>query len=520
MWGDHGQSLLENSQICLVNATALGTEILKGLVLPGIGSFTIIGWLDESLKLASFLTYSSVFIPDHNLVTDEDIGCNFFLEPTSIGQSRAKHCTQFLQELNPDVNGEYIDENVDTIIANNPEFFKNFSVVVSCSVSEKSLIKLSNLLWELNIPLMACKSIGFYGSARIQLKEDCVIETHPDNRHEDLRLEDPFETLKEHVQNIELGIKVPWLIIIYKHIEMYKATHDGNLPATYKEKSELRDLIRSSMTADEENFEEAIKSVNKSFGGGRVSASIQEILNDSCCINLTKQSSPFWIMACALKDFVEKDGNGYLPLPGMLPDMTANTSLYINLQNIYRAKALQDADSVLLRVQELLKELNKSSDWISEKDVRLFCREAAYLSVTRGSKIADEYEKGSQVTLIADGPEGLDPFMGIYVGLRAMDRFQTEHGYTPGEVHVETDPARIKIQAGKLLNDWGVSVQLNDDLFHEICRYGGAEIHSISAFLGGCCAHEIIKLVTRQYKPFDNTLIFDGITSQTATYKF
>lgn len=43
LWGDHGQSLLENSQICLVNATALGTEIMKGLVLPGIGSFTIIG---------------------------------------------------------------------------------------------------------------------------------------------------------------------------------------------------------------------------------------------------------------------------------------------------------------------------------------------------------------------------------------------------------------------------------------------------------------------------------------------
>lgn len=43
LWGDHGQSLLENSQICLVNATALGTEIMKGLVLPGIGSITIIG---------------------------------------------------------------------------------------------------------------------------------------------------------------------------------------------------------------------------------------------------------------------------------------------------------------------------------------------------------------------------------------------------------------------------------------------------------------------------------------------
>lgn len=418
------------------------------------------------------------------------------------------------------MNGEFIDENVDTIIANNPEFFKNFSVVVSCGLNEKSLIKLSNLLWEIDIPLMACKSLGFFGTARIQVKEYCVIESHPDNKHHDLRLEQPFDTLKDHVDNIELGTKVPWLIILYKHVEAYKAMYDGNLPSNYKEKSELRDLIRLSMTADEENFEEAIKSVNSSFGGGKVSSSVQEILNDECCISLHKNSSPFWIMARALKDFVENDGKGMLPLAGTLPDMTAETSLYINLQNIYRAKALQDADCVFRRVQELLKELNKSSDWISEQDVMLFCREAAYLAVTRGTKISEEYEKGSKASTISDELENPESLMAQYVVLRAMERFQTEHGYTPGEVKVDTDTARIKSQAGRLLNDWGISSQLNDDLFHEICRYGGAEIHSISAFLGGCCAHEIIKLVTRQYKPFDNTIIYDGIKSQVVTHKF
>lgn len=368
---------------------------------------------------------------------------------------------------------------------------------------------------------MACKSVGFFGSARIQVKEYCVIETHPDNKHQDLRLEDPFETLKEHVESIELGTKVPWLIVLYKHIEAYKVKHEGKLPSTYKEKCELKDMIRSSMTADEENYEEAIRAVNSSFGGGKVNSEIQTILNDHCCVNLNKDSLPFWIMARALKDFVEKDGKGYLPLPGILPDMTAETALYINLQNIYRAKSLYDADSVFRRVQDLLKELNKSNDWISEKDVRLFCREAAYVSVRRGTKIADEYEKGTGKSLIANELENSeDSLMGHYVVMRASDRFQTEHGYIPGEVHIETDPARIKSQAAKLLNDWGISTQLNDDLFHEICRYGGAEIHSISAFLGGCCAHEIIKLVTRQYKPFDNTIIYDGIKSQTITYKF
>lgn len=45
--------------MCLINATALGTEILKGLVLPSIGGFTIV---------------------DGAVVTEEDIGCKYLLE--------------------------------------------------------------------------------------------------------------------------------------------------------------------------------------------------------------------------------------------------------------------------------------------------------------------------------------------------------------------------------------------------------------------------------------------------------
>jgi hypothetical protein len=36
------QVALEHASVCLINATATGTEILKSLVLPGLGSFTIL----------------------------------------------------------------------------------------------------------------------------------------------------------------------------------------------------------------------------------------------------------------------------------------------------------------------------------------------------------------------------------------------------------------------------------------------------------------------------------------------
>ena len=45
---------MESAQICLINATGLGTEILKSLVLPGIGAFTIVDGIQ---------------------IREEDIGC-------------------------------------------------------------------------------------------------------------------------------------------------------------------------------------------------------------------------------------------------------------------------------------------------------------------------------------------------------------------------------------------------------------------------------------------------------------
>ncbi len=42
LWGDRGQTVLESSHICVIRAGAIGSEILKNLVLPGLGGFTIV----------------------------------------------------------------------------------------------------------------------------------------------------------------------------------------------------------------------------------------------------------------------------------------------------------------------------------------------------------------------------------------------------------------------------------------------------------------------------------------------
>lgn len=88
-------------------------------------------------------------------------------------------------------------------------------------------MQLSSKLWELNIPFLNCKSYGFLGYIRVQVKEHTVIESHPENQPLDLRLDKPFPALVEYVNSVrleEMGLKdhahVPHLVILFKYLEV------------------------------------------------------------------------------------------------------------------------------------------------------------------------------------------------------------------------------------------------------------------------------------------------------------
>lgn len=48
----------------------------------------------------------------------------------------------------------------------------------------------------------------------------------------------------------------------------------------------------------------------------------------------------------------------------------------------------------------------------------------------------------------------------------------------------------------------------------EVARAEGGELHNIASLTGGMVAQEMIKIITKQYIPIDNTCIFDGISSR------
>ncbi|KAJ6873788.1 NEDD8-activating enzyme E1 regulatory subunit axr1 [Populus alba x Populus x berolinensis] len=80
------------------------------------------------------------------------------------------------------------------------------------------------------------------------------------------------------------------------------------------------------------------------------------IIHDSCS-EVESNSSDFWVMVAALKEFIANEGGEEAPLEGSIPDMTSSTELYVNLQKIYQAKAEANFLAIQQRVKSILKRM-------------------------------------------------------------------------------------------------------------------------------------------------------------------
>ncbi|KAG7595897.1 unnamed protein product [Arabidopsis thaliana] len=510
IWGEVGQAALEEASICLLNCGPTGSEALKNLVLGGVGSITVV---------------------DGSKVQFGDLGNNFMVDAKSVGQSKAKSVCAFLQELNDSVNAKFIEENPDTLITTNPSFFSQFTLVIATQLVEDSMLKLDRICRDANVKLVLVRSYGLAGFVRISVKEHPIIDSKPDHFLDDLRLNNPWPELKSFVETIDLNVSepaaahkhIPYVVILVKMAEEWAQSHSGNLPSTREEKKEFKDLVKSKMiSTDEDNYKEAIEAAFKVFAPRGISSEVQKLINDSCA-EVNSNSSAFWVMVAALKEFVLNEGGGEAPLEGSIPDMTSSTEHYINLQKIYLAKAEADFLVIEERVKNILKKIGRDPSSIPKPTIKSFCKNARKLKLCRYRMVEDEFRNPSVTEIqkyLAD--EDYSGAMGFYILLRAADRFAANYNKFPGQFDggMDEDISRLKTTALSLLTDLGCNGSvLPDDLIHEMCRFGASEIHVVSAFVGGIASQEVIKLVTKQFVPMLGTYIFNGIDHKSQLLK-
>eukprot|EP01100_Stratorugosa_tubuloviscum_P003647 TRINITY_DN1888_c0_g1_i1.p1 TRINITY_DN1888_c0_g1~~TRINITY_DN1888_c0_g1_i1.p1 ORF type:complete len:521 (-),score=235.08 TRINITY_DN1888_c0_g1_i1:106-1668(-) len=498
LWGEEGQEKLETSKLLLIGANATGTELLKNLVLPGIGSFTLL---------------------DNKKVSAADTGNNFFVTTDSIGQSRAAVTSNLLQELNELVSANFVDEDPEKLIAETPEFFTKFTVVIVCELNENSLRKLAEQLYNAQIPLVIVQTCGFVASLRLVLREHTVLDSKPETPLEDLRLNAPFVELSDFVNSFDFdGIPanqhshIPYLVILVKAITEWRKKHNGTLPQTRPEKTEFQNFVRAmARTPDEENFKEAAASCFKAYVIPRLPYNTAELFEHEKCKNLTPNSSRFWIIVRALKDFYYSDGQNILPLIGTIPDMHSDTEKFVKLQQIFHHKATQDFERVFNNVKSTTTSLNLPE--ISPEVVKSFCKNSNYLQLLSNKRLEDEYTSTTQLFELDNSDDNLHE-KAFYLGLRAVTRFQVEYKRYPGENDPNADLPLFQNVLRSLLQQMQYPVDIvPEQIVQELCRSGGAELHNIASFMGGVGAQEVIKILTNQYIPLNNAFIYNGLTS-------
>ena len=69
---------------------------------------------------------------------------------------------------------------------------------------------------------------------------------------------------------------------------------------------------------------------------------------------LKSSGTSFDVLLVALKRFMRENA-GSPPLNGSIPDMTASTNYYIQLQNIYKTKAQEDEEKMRKIVRKIIR---------------------------------------------------------------------------------------------------------------------------------------------------------------------
>ncbi|PYH65743.1 NEDD8-activating enzyme E1 regulatory subunit [Aspergillus vadensis CBS 113365] len=533
LWAASGQQALEESRVLLVNSDepwgkhntgvsgVVGVETLKNLVLPGVGGFTIV---------------------DPAVVTEPDLGVNFFLEEESLGKSRAEETCRLLRELNPDVDGSFYTKSISELLKD-PEFLPQHKLVlVSGPVKRPSLEAICKAAKEFGIPVIYTRSVGFYSTFSLQLPAAFpIVETHPDPEStQDLRLLNPWPELAAagaSIRNLDSlddhqHGHVPYILLLLHHLEQWKEAHDGQVPSNYKEKSEFRELVRSSARTSnpeggEENYDEAVAAVLKTLNPFSLRSSLREIFEMEECKHPAPDSANFWIIAAAIREYYQR--HSVLPLPGSLPDMKAQSADYVSLQNIYKSKARKDIEEVTQIVRSLEAQLGPRPAPASDKDIEVFCKNAAHIKVIHGRDIPIVDGEATTIKAIRNNIDIPDSLVPTFLAFQALDDIITD--IQAGKISEEAlEDEKVWDSAidgilGALQPEGASTIEDGDarerilQAAQELRRTQGGELHNISSLTGGLVAQEALKVITRQYVPLDNTCIFDGVRSRSEMYK-
>ncbi|KAJ4474098.1 hypothetical protein C8J55DRAFT_518919 [Lentinula edodes] len=507
LWAASGQAALESARILVIPATATATSILKNLVLPGLGHFTVM---------------------DDKAATGADAGNNFFLDGSkSIGKSRAEEAVKGLMEMNDGVEGVADVRDIDEVLKNDQGWLKSFNIVVAHNVDSDVLDDLAALLWP-ETHLVVVNSAGFLAEFSVHYREHQVIESHSETSAS-LRIDQAFPALLDYAMSLPLDTMditdhahIPFPVILVRALEEWRREREQvtgpssgiGSPRTSAEKKAFKERIRAMMRKfDEENFDEAEAQAFKCWTPTVVPGEVRELFTlYSSSKPSSSTSSSFAALISALSQFVQNNPaspqytSGLLPLTSSLPDMKSSTEEYVKLQKLYRAQSEKE--------KQVFKDyLSKRQVDVDDVTIDVFLKNSHALKVLKGREWKD-INPGSK-ELLADKLSTNPKEAAIHLALAAARKLRAQGvlplldptsgpNNTPIKGILDqnnlkdllTAEVRTFLPPGTELPeaDWSI-------ISGEIARAPSADLPTTAAFLGGLVAQEVIKMITKQYIP-------------------
>ncbi|CAI1768970.1 hypothetical protein SEUBUCD646_0P02770 [Saccharomyces eubayanus] len=452
LWGPSGQDNLNQARVCVLGpATALLQEVSKNLVLAGISSLT---WLKEK----SAVQPGPLFLA--KLKRD--------LEPLTSKQL------------------EYEEKGLEEILMHSHYDWSQFSVIIlTCIGKQTTLVDLNEVRGRIGTkfpPVLNTSVSGFYGYMNLVLSEPhFVLQSHPDNKKYDLRLQQPWPELIDYVNTFDLSKMdvvafsgIPYIILLIKCIAILQK--DGSTKEiTAGRVREALDQVCLSVGENalcESNYVEARRYAYLACSQDGSPKEQDDLLRTVETPNDAHDWHDVYnyevlTLLLVLKNMSRGNKNStFQPLTSALPDMESTTGNYIKLKTLYEAKAELDKS----RIQQSLIFSRKT---VSKDVLNAFCSHSGEIKIVLPPK-------------------------GDLLGI-----FNTSHSLLSALLTVQFQGEFIATVA---LEDEFKGLQLD-------CNY------PVMAFFGGAVAQEAIKLITHHYVPTDDLFLYNGINNSSVMYK-
>ncbi|QLQ79250.1 hypothetical protein HG537_0B05970 [Torulaspora globosa] len=355
IWGTSAQISLQRAHVCLVAKSfheALVQEILKSLVLSGIGEITLLLEDPDSVKQLS--------------------GCFFAVNEIFEGENVDTHISSW----------ECIDEPVCV-----------YTVIVAVNLEGSK--ELDWLIGRAREPVVFACAKGSSGHVELCLKEGhFVIDSRPGYTIPDIRVCDAWPELIEFYESFDLAqwsssgrlSEIPYPVILYHMVKDIDKKEVMNVSSKFV-KSKIEEQFPNNLgdlnIIEAKRFAHlAVRSLDEL---GRMKKFLRdvepEMYRDDWFDPLNREIAYF--LKC-LKEYLSRYNS--LPISDNLPDMESSTKLYGRLKCLYQSKHREDVrcfnDIVSKDEQQLSVSNSAEETFIRKLSCLEFCRANTRIDLT------------------------------------------------------------------------------------------------------------------------------------------